>query len=155
MRRAVSVAVVLLVSGAVLLAAAGLLAACSSAPAGRAGSSGSSLSEVPPDLVPPAAARASVTVTMGGVDRAVPADAVARAVPLLVRRVFDAVEPLANYGLDVPRARIVFTLASGERITLLVGGQDFDKTAYYVQRVGDPRVWLVLSESIAPLLNAA
>lgn len=92
-------------------------------------------------------------MTLGGVEHVVAAPVVERVVPFLVRRVFDAAEPLANYGLAAPRARIVFTLASGERITLLVGAQDFDKTAYYVQRVGDPRVWLVLSESIEPLLR--
>lgn len=142
----------LLVLGTSLVLA--LAVACSSPAPTTSGASSPPVNEVPPDLVPASAAQARVTVTVGGVDRAVPATVVARVVPFLVRRVFDAAEPLANYGLDVPRARVVFAPASGERIILLIGAQDFDRTAYYVQRVGDTRVWLVLTSSVDPLLQA-
>ncbi|MEY2571697.1 MAG: hypothetical protein QOE63_2047 [Acidimicrobiaceae bacterium] len=122
------------------------------------GSSGPSSSSdpnvIPPDLVPASYVDAAVTVTLtGGQPVAVPAAVLTRVVPFLVRRVFDAPEALSEYGLDAPIASVTFA-DSMDPITLTIGAQVFDQTAYYVQRVGDGRVWLVLTESIAPLLAA-
>ena len=127
------------------------LAACASG-----GSGGSAApTTLPGDLVPPSAVGAKVSVASAGVVAPIAAEAVAKAVPFLVRRVFDAPEALTAYGLDHPRAVITFAMPDGSSIVLAIGDDDFDKTASYVQRRGDPRVWLVLDASLAPLLPPA
>jgi hypothetical protein len=133
------------------LVALALLVACtSSSPPAATGSN-----VVPPDIVPAAAAAAPVTVTRAGAAPvAVPAETVAAVVPMLVRRVFDPAEALADYGLDQPVATITFAVP-GAPVTLTIGGQDIDHTAYYVQRSGSDQIWLVLRASIDPLLAAA
>ncbi len=140
-------------TAALVVAVVLALAACSSGATPPSDSSFTSV--IPPDLVPPAAADAVVTVTTPGVAPVtVPPDVVRRVVPFLVRRVFDPTEPLADYGLDRPSATITFAMADRTTITLVVGGRDLDQTAYYVQRVGDTEVWLVLTDSLQPLLDA-
>jgi hypothetical protein len=135
-----------LVAVALLSMAAALGCGSSSAPSAP-------VNEIPPELVPASAQHAVVTVTRGGASRTVPDDVVARVVPLLVRRVFEPTEPLTSYGLDKPAATVSFALPGGSTIELTIGGQDLDKSAYYVQRAGDGRVWLVLADSIVPLLE--
>jgi hypothetical protein len=132
-----------------LVVALALVACGSSAPR-----SSSDSNVIPPDLVPASFASASVTVTpTGGAPVVVAPDVVAKVVPFLVRRVFDAPEALFEYGLDAPSATVALT-KDGTTITLTIGAPVFDKSAYYVQRAGDGRVWLVLADSIAPLLTA-
>ena len=126
------------------------LAACSAS-----GSQPTIGNEIPPDLVPASAEQASVTVTRADRTTPVPADILSHVVPFLVRRVFEPTEPLSSYGLDQPVARVDFAMPDGSTITLHVGGQDFDATAYFVQRDGDGRIWLVLTKSITPLLELA
>jgi len=135
----------------VALAALATIVACSSSH----DSSSNAGNDVPTDLVPSSAAHATVTVTQGDRTASVTPDVVGHVVPFLVRRVFDATEPIESYGLDRPAALVTFVLPDGETIILSIGAQVFDKTAYYVQRSGDPRIWLVLTESITPLLSAS
>jgi hypothetical protein len=125
------------------------VAACSSS-----GSPSTIDNEIPPDLVPASAEQASITVTRADQTMQVPAAVVSEVVPFLVRRVFEPTEPLSSYGLDRPVARVDLAMPDGSTITLHVGGQDFDATAYFVQRNGDGRIWLVLTKSIAPLLDS-
>jgi hypothetical protein len=106
-----------------------------------------------PALLPAASADAQGVVRTDGGRVAAPADVVTGAFPPLVVRVFDAEEPLANYGLDDPQATIEVTVDSEAAPVLLsVGDENFDASAFYVQRAGDERVWLVLDDSIRPLL---
>ena len=130
-----------------------LAVACSSNGSGPAASSSGSV--IPPDLVPASAADAVVTVARpGAVPVTVVPAVVHQVVPFLVRRVFDAAEPLHDYGLDAPVATVVFANGDGSTITLAIGGHDLDDSAYYVQRIGDARIWLVLADSVQPLLAA-
>ncbi|MGI8662345.1 MAG: DUF4340 domain-containing protein [Acidimicrobiales bacterium] len=112
-------------------------------------------STLPGELVPIAAATATVTVAVGSTSSVVESAVVAKAVPLRVRRAFDAREPLASYGLDPPRATITFALGDGTTIVLDVGDDEFDQTATYVRRIGNERIWLVLDDSLRPLLGPA
>jgi hypothetical protein len=52
-------------------------------------------------------------------------------------------EPLAVYGLDPPRAKIVLTLEDGSSRTVLVGKKSAFDNRLYIQRAGDEDVLLV------------
>ena len=105
------------------------------------------------DAVPEAAAAvASITVQAGGRTAEAPADLLARSAPLLAGRVFDAPEPAASYGLDAPRATLVYRLTSGGERVLRVGAENFDRRSFYVRRDGDVRVFLVPADQLRPLL---
>jgi hypothetical protein len=146
MTRRVTLAAALTIGVAVLLG-------CSSS--SRSSTTDGGNNDLPPDLVPASAVHAQVTVETAGASITVRPDVVAAVVPLLVRRTFDPTESPSSYGLDAPTAHIVFFLPDGEHIILYVGALVFDKTAYYVQRSGDARIWLVLTASIDPLLQEA
>ena len=138
-----------------VLTALALVAAC-----GGGGGSSSSLppSTLPGQLVPSTATSASVAVTTNGQVRlaTVDRDVLDHVLPLLVRRQFEPVEPLASYGFDDPRATITFTLSGGDTLVLQVGDEEFDHSASYVMRNGDTgTIWIVLNESLAPILDAA
>ncbi|MGH9184453.1 MAG: DUF4340 domain-containing protein [Acidimicrobiales bacterium] len=107
----------------------------------------------PPQLVAGPAGHWSVAV--GTVH--VPDEAVAAAVPLLSMRAFDPDEPLEGYGLDPPAATITFTRRTGGTgtVELRLGAENFDGTAYYVQRAGDDRIYLVPDDQLDPVLAAA
>jgi hypothetical protein len=119
------------------------------------GSGGSSTTEgtVPPNVVPErASAWASITITSADGRRAdVPKAMFAKASPLLTGRLFDSPEPLSSYGLDAPAVTITYRGANRVR-TILVGKVNFDGHGYYVQRKGDPRVFLVPADQLDPLL---
>lgn len=109
---------------------------------------------LPEVLVPAGIGAAVVTETKTGTHRNLTAAQVANALPLLVRRVFDAPEAMANYGLDHPSYILEFAAGpTGKTVTLRVGSPVFDNTARYVLRDGDGRVWLVLTSSLAPFLR--
>jgi hypothetical protein len=126
------------------------LAAC-----GSGGGGTSAATTVPPNVVPePASAWTSITVTAaGGRNAHVPASMFAKASPLLTGRLFDSPEPLSSYGLDSPSATITYTGTGGHTRTVVVGRQNFDGHGYYVQRKGDPRVFLVPADQLDPLLR--
>jgi hypothetical protein len=127
------------------------LAAC-----GSGGGGTSAATTVPPNVVPePASVWTSITVTAaGGRSAHVPAAMFAKAAPLLTGRVFDSPEPLSSYGLDAPGATIEYR-GNGRARTVVVGRQNFDGHGYYVQRRGDPRVFLVPADQLDPLLALA
>lgn len=115
------------------LAAVALLAAVVVLGCGGGGGAQSpvppSSSEPVPELVPGAAAR------------------------FLVRRAFVPEEPLASYGLDPPAQVVPVAVPGAPDVVLQIGAPVFDGSAYYVRREGDRRVWVVLTESITPLLQ--
>jgi hypothetical protein len=53
------------------------------------------------------------------------------------------VEDKAAYGLDVPSLTISIETRSGERAQLHAGRETPDGTAFYLQRDGDPRLYVV------------
>ena len=109
---------------------------------------------VPPNVVPErASAWSSITVRSNadGREAEVPAELRRRASPLLTGRLLAAPEPLSSYGLDAPSATVTYRGAERTR-TILVGDTTFDGLAYYVQRQGDPRVFLVPADQLGPLL---
>ncbi len=135
------------------LATVALLGVLVAGACGGGGPAAGPTTTLPGDLVPASASDAQVTVAANGTTSTVPPATVHAVLPLLVRRVFDASEPLASYGLDHPRATVTFTAADGSSTVLHVGADDFDHSAAYVQRDGDPRVWLVLTTSLQPLIG--
>jgi hypothetical protein len=136
------------------VAVAVLVCGCGKGGGASSGSSDAPVT-VPGELVPAAARTATVIAPPGGTSVSIGSDVVGKALPLLVRRVFDAREPLASYGLDPAVAELAFTSPDGSVVKLLVGAEEFDGSASYVRRDGDARIWLVLDESLAPLLAPA
>jgi len=67
-------------------------------------------------------------------------------------RTLDSVD-LAVFGLAEPTATVTLGLQNGTTITLEIGDQNPGRTDYYVQKEGDPRVYLVASTYIAGLLD--
>jgi hypothetical protein len=57
--------------------------------------------------------------------------------------VSEEVEDKALYGLDLPALTIAVESVSGERARLHAGRETPDGTAFYVQREGDPRLYIV------------
>ena len=55
----------------------------------------------------------------------------------------ETVEDKATYGLDTPSVTISIETRSGERARLYAGRVTPDGTAFYVQREGDPRLYIV------------
>jgi hypothetical protein len=135
---------------ALAVALAVVLAACGSGGDGSA----ATRDTVPPNVVPErASAWTSITVTSADGRRAeVPTTMFSKASPLLTGRLFDSPEPLASYGLDAPAATIEYR-GTGRVRTISVGKVNFDGHGYYVQRKGDPRVFLVPADQLQPLLD--
>ena len=109
---------------------------------------------VPPNVVPEGpGAWESITVRRPGGGRVaeVPAALRDRAAPLLTGRLLSAPSALAEYGLDAPMVTVEYVGPSRQR-TVVVGDATFDGHLYYVQRSGDPRVFLVPAEQLDPLL---
>jgi len=67
-------------------------------------------------------------------------------------RIFANPDPLAEYGLDRPRAVLVFVLNSGGSVTLWIGSADFDRRGVYVGKPEDPRVYLAPADALRPVL---
>jgi hypothetical protein len=57
--------------------------------------------------------------------------------------VVEGAADLAQYGLDVPAMAVTIETASGASEQLLIGRQTPDGTAYYLQRAGDLRLYIV------------
>jgi NADPH:quinone reductase-like Zn-dependent oxidoreductase len=72
--------------------------------------------------------------------------------PLLVARGVDRPGPLSDYGLDAPLATLTYQLAPAAPVIVTVGGANFDRSLFYVQRGGDAKVYLVLAGAIRPVL---
>jgi Domain of unknown function (DUF4340) len=50
---------------------------------------------------------------------------------------------LGQYGLDRPHMVVTCRLGNGASYTLTVGGKSFDGSAYYAQKRGDPKVYVI------------
>jgi hypothetical protein len=70
---------------------------------------------------------------------------VSRAIP-------DADDPAA-FGLQEPEARVMLALSDGTTIDVSIGADDSDRTVRYVQRTGDPSVYLVPATGVDGLLG--
>jgi hypothetical protein len=96
----------------------------------------------------------AITVQAGGRSARVGETVRQALVPLRTARVFDAPESLDEYGLDDPRATVRFAArGTTTPVELRVGDENFDRSGYYVLRVGDDRVWLVLDDQLDPTLE--
>lgn len=60
---------------------------------------------------------------------------------------------LAQYSLEPAALTLTLTSRTGEQTQFLVGKQTVDGLAYYVQRAGDPRVFLVKQYTLQPFFN--
>lgn len=121
---------------------------------GGASGDGATGNALPPNVVPERAAvwrTITVRSNADGREAEVPDALRRRASPLLTGRLLSAAEPMASYGLDAPGVTIVYRGDDRTR-TIHVGDPTFDGHGYYVQRDGDPRVFLVPADQLGPLL---
>ena len=58
-------------------------------------------------------------------------------------QVSEEVQDKSAYGLDAPSLTLTVEVESGERVRLYAGRETADGTAFYVQREGDPRLYVV------------
>jgi hypothetical protein len=126
-----------------------VLAAC-----GGSGGTSAARHTLPPNVVPErASAWTAITVrsVRDGSTAEVPPAMKPKAAPLLTGRLLSSPESLAAYGLDAPTVTITYRGPTRTR-TVLVGHANFDGHGYYVQRQGDPRVFLVPADQLQPLL---
>jgi hypothetical protein len=143
---------------ALALASAALAAAtaCSGGGGGQAGpvNTGPVNTGVITHLVATTVTRVVATATASGKTATLSPSLRADVVPLLAARTFVVHQPLAQYGLDHPVADLVFFQGAAVVERMDVGGPDFDAHGFYVQRAGDPAVYLVLTASMRPVLTA-
>ncbi|NLE75159.1 MAG: DUF4340 domain-containing protein [Chloroflexi bacterium] len=74
---------------------------------------------------------------------------------LSASRALTDVTDLGTYGLAAPSWEVDITLLGGESLSLHVGDQNPAGSQYYVQREGDPAVYLVYRSSIESLQRLA
>ena len=60
---------------------------------------------------------------------------------------------LAQYGLEPVLLTLTLTARTGEQTRFFVGKQTTDEASYYVQRAGEPRVYLVNQYTLQPFFN--
>ena len=110
---------------------------------------------IPADAVPgPASRYERIVVTAGERSAEVPARLRDDVVPLVTAREFAAGrDELGEYGLDTPVATIEFVRTGDEGdVTLHVGDENFDGSAYYVRLDGAQAVRTVLDDQLDPVL---
>jgi hypothetical protein len=127
-----------------LLALALLLAAC-------AGDSPATRATVPQVVSGRASTWKTVTVSTPTASADVPSDARGHLTPLLATRAFFRPAPLPEYGLDHPQAALTYkgTNASAD---VDIGQLNFDRHFIYVQRRGQPAVYLVPADTLRPVV---
>ena len=92
-------------------------------------------------LPPGTASGASSEATLAGTSIYWSIDEILR---LQARRIIaEEATDLAQYGLDAPALTVTIEIAGGASEQLLVGRETPDGTAYYLQRAGDPRLYIV------------
>ena len=131
-------------STTVALALALALAACggSSHPG-----SGAKVPEVVPGSTWP-----GISVTTATESVEVPVDARQNLTPLLATRLLDRPAPLSEYGLDHPQAAMNYRGPAGQTVDVDVGQLNFDRHFVYVQRRGQPGVYLVPADTLRSVL---
>jgi hypothetical protein len=72
---------------------------------------------------------------------------------MTVSRTMADVDDLAAFGLREPEARVTLVLSDGTTIDVSIGAEDPGHTARYVQRTGDPLVYLVPATGVDGLLG--
>jgi hypothetical protein len=69
------------------------------------------------------------------------------------RVLLEQVTELAQYGLDPISLEIEITTTSGEHQKIHIGRQTPDGMSYYMQRAGDPRLYLVAQYTLQPFFE--
>jgi hypothetical protein len=95
---------------------------------------------------------ADVTVSNGTASADVRADARANLTPLLATRALDRPAPLTEYGLDHPQATLTYKGRDGSTVDVAIGQPNFDRHFVYLQRRGQPAVYLVPADTLRPVL---
>ena len=135
-------------TAAVVVALTMVAGACGGGSARRA-----SPSDRPRRIVPgPATDFVRIIVTAGGRSAEVPAEQRAELVPLLAAKTFDDPEPLATYGLDHPEAVLLYERGVGGAAVVQLGDANFDHHGVYARRPDDRVVFLVLADTLRPVL---
>jgi hypothetical protein len=95
----------------------------------------------------------SVTAAASHQTAAVPGGLQKALNPLLIARIVDQQGPLSDYGLDDPPASLTYRRGGTSPVVVRIGGTNFDRRGIYVQRAGDPHIYLVLAEAVRPVLT--
>ena len=119
--------------------------------AGCGGSSGSR-SPVPVVVSGQASTWTAVTISAEGHTVDVPSDARGDLTPLLATRALGRPAPLSEYGLDHPQATLSYRSRAGTTTDVDIGQPNFDRHFLYVQRRGQPGVYLVAADALRPVL---
>ena len=78
--------------------------------------------------------------------------AVERLTDLTARRVIsETEESLESFGLADPQTEITLTTADGQERRLFIGGETPQGSAYYVQRPGEPTIYLIQTSIVAEI----
>jgi hypothetical protein len=93
-----------------------------------------------------------ISVSTATASAEVPVDARRNLAPLLATRVFNRPAPLAEYGLDHPQATLGYRGPGGQTVDVDVGALNFDRHFVYVQRRGQPAVYLVPADTLRATL---
>jgi len=125
------------------LALAVLVAACG-------GGSSRSTDKVPE--VVPGSSWVDVTVSSATASADVPPDARKNLTPLLATRLLTRPASLSEYGLDHPQATLSYRSRAGTTTDVDIGQPNFDRHFLYVQRRGQPGVYLVAADALRPVL---
>jgi len=115
------------------------------------GSSSSGSREKVPEVVS-GSTWSAVTVHRGSASAEAPANLREDITPLLATGRLDRPGPLAEYGLDHPRAALPYTGKASSSAEVDVGQPNFDRHFVYVQRRGRPAVYLVPADTLRPAL---
>jgi len=120
---------------------------------GCGGSSGSGRADKVPEVVSGSPSSwPTITVTTPSASAAVPSDNRDSVAPLLGTRQLDRPAPLSEYGLDHPQATLTYAGADGAAAKVQIGQLNFDRHFVYVQRRGQPAVYLVPAGTLRPVL---
>lgn len=90
--------------------------------------------------------------TKYGVDDTKIENAVTVLASITANNTFNQIEALAQYGLDKPVSQIIVTDKTGDT-TITVGGENPDKSSYYVKKSGTNDVYLISTFNLQALLD--
>jgi len=100
----------------------------------------------------PSALTGISVVAATGREAAVPAGEWARVAPLVAARRLSRPEAPAAYGLDHPRARLVYRRRAGGELDVEVGADSFDGHLVYARRATEATVYLLAADTLRPYL---
>jgi hypothetical protein len=93
-----------------------------------------------------------IIVTAHGRSAVVPPGLRPTLIPLLAARTFTRPDPLATYGLDTPQAVLLYERGIGGAAVVQIGAANFDRHGIYARRPADQVVFLVLADTLRPVL---